>query len=238
MRCWRGPLGPQGRQAGGSQVLHGGPVGEGEQDRGPAAQGPERPGETGRAHLQPGGPGGRCSPQLPSAPRPPPSCGSNAALRALAPGQERASEVQDGFEGGESPGAVARPVPLLAPACSSPVPLGLGGQCLSCQGFLPPWPSWPGLLAGYTEGGEGRTGKCVPQRARRGAGGGVGRGGGEPLRLPPHLPWCAGSSWAWRPGPGPHPASTPCLGGGLWGSGRHGLLQGSGFGGWGSEATG
>lgn len=71
---------------------------------------------------------------------------------------------------------MARPVPLLAPACSSSVLPGLGGQCLSCQGFPPPWPSWPGLLAGNSEGGEGRTGKWVPRRARWGAWWG---GGGE-----------------------------------------------------------
>lgn len=171
-------------------------------------------------------------PQLPSSPRPPPSCGSNAAQRALAPGQ-RVSEVQDGFEaggGGESPGAVARPVPLLAPACSSPVPPGLGGQCLSCQGFLPPWPSWPGLLAGYMDGGEGRTGKWVPQRARRGAGGGVeGRRGATPASTPP--PPVSGQQLGLAPRPGapPRQHSVP-WGWTLGGEGGMGCFRGLGLG--------
>lgn len=54
-------------------------------------------------------------PQLPSSPRPPPSCGSNAAQRALAPGQ-RVSEVQDGFEaggGGDIPRSCGPAYPTL-----------------------------------------------------------------------------------------------------------------------------
>lgn len=117
---------------------------------------------------------------------PPPSCRSDAAQRALTPGQEMASEVQ-WFCGG-SPGS-------YGPACPT-----LGSSLLFFSAAGPRWtvfvlPGLPSSLAFLAWPSSWKLGRRRGENRKVGApessvGSMVGgwRGGEEPLRLPPHLP--------------------------------------------------
>lgn len=229
-------LGPQGRQAGGEPSPPWQPRRGKASRTGPCLyQGPERPGETGRAHLQPGGPGGRCSPPAPPPRSPTPRAGP-MWLRGLW------LQVRRGLPRCRM--ALRRwGIPRSCGPCLSHSWLQLALlQC--CWGFrtvsvlpgLPSsWPSWPGLLAGYSGWRRGRTGKWVPQRALTGSWGW--REGEERSHSgstpPPSERAVAGPAQAW----GSTPPALCALGVDSGGEGVHGPLQGSGFGGWGSEVT-
>lgn len=161
----------------------------------------------------------------------------DAAQRALAPGPERASEMQGGL------GALGlwprSSHSWLRLACSSPGPLGLGGQCFSCQRFPSPWASVAQPSSSKRKRRRGGTGaKWV-----RGEDGGE-TGGEDGSHSHPTSPSQRAAAGPGTEAQGLHPSSTLCVvSGPCGGRGRCGLLQGSRLGGWdprrlGSEATG
>lgn len=125
-------------------------------------------------------------------------------------------------------------------ARSAPDPLGLGGQCFSCQRFPSPWASvaQPSSSKRRRRRGENRS-EVGARRGWRGDGGG--EDGFHPHPTSPSQRAAAGPGTEAQ---GLHPSSTLCVvNGPCGGRGRRGLLQGSRLGGWdprrlGSEATG